>query len=522
MIDKKENIIEKNIRFSESIMWHGQKAYYDTKGIEAWTDDVPNYITSNPFIGRSYAQLLIAFMQDWLRRDATAKNHPFYILELGTGTGQFSFYLLKQLLAFKDILQLSDLKIRYILSDVTERPFEFWQNHPSLKPYFEQGILDFATYDLYQKENIHLRCSSEIVDSATLKNPLIVIANYLFDSIATDVFTVADGQLFESRVTLKTPEKLPLNGVPTDWQKVSIHYEESPISQTYYHNEFDEILFGYQDQLIDTHFQFPIAGLTALKNLQSLANNRLLLLTSDKGYTTLDELDCLEYPDLDFHGSFSVMVNYHAIGAYLGACDGGQHIQAFRDNIVTGVFSSGFSLDHLPQLAYARSQVLDGLSPTDYFLLYEHVAKTYKKSTFAELATFLNLSEWDPNLFEQIGGRLSELAEDGDPEVLAYLIENMYKISENFYYSPAASDVIFDIAVFYQNVNRFEEAIPLYEKSNALFGDSDVTWFNIGMCYQSLENKSAALDAMHKALQLNESANDVREWIGTINKDEVL
>ena len=80
-------IFEKNIPFSSSIIWGNQKDYYSEKGIQAWDDDVPFYITSNPYIAHSYAKMAIAFIQDWCDKNPDAKNHPFIFLELGAGTG---------------------------------------------------------------------------------------------------------------------------------------------------------------------------------------------------------------------------------------------------------------------------------------------------------------------------------------------------------------------------------------------------------------------------------------------------
>src|SRR5881409_4001505 len=122
-------ILEQNIRFSQSKMWTAQKNYYDQKGINAWDEDVPFYITSNPFIAREYAEVAIRFMQDWVQKNPSAIEHPFYLLELGSGTGQFSFYFLKYFIEIQKLLQLEKIKIRYIMSDVTDSSFNFWKSH---------------------------------------------------------------------------------------------------------------------------------------------------------------------------------------------------------------------------------------------------------------------------------------------------------------------------------------------------------------------------------------------------------
>ena len=65
---------------------------------------VPHFITCNAFIGRSYAHVLNGFLRDCMRRkDAMALDptEPLYIVELGTGSGKFSFFMLKALLEMK-------------------------------------------------------------------------------------------------------------------------------------------------------------------------------------------------------------------------------------------------------------------------------------------------------------------------------------------------------------------------------------------------------------------------------------
>ena len=512
--------IEKNIPFSKSIMWSDQKKYYNEKGIKAWDDDVPFYITSNPFIAKSYAEMAISFMQDWILKNPSAKNDIFYILELGTGTGQFSFYFLKSFLQLQQLLKLESIKICYVMSDISANSFEFWGNHAGLEPFLEKGMLDFSVYDMYRSENIELYRSQKIISEKTIKNPLMVIANYLFDSIATDVFTVRDKKLFESTVTIETDEKNTDNGFPKDWQKTKITYQEHEIKDHYYGNELDAVLFDYKNTLMESHFQFPISGLIALQRLQKIGNGKMLLLSSDKGYSNLEELDHCDYPELDFHGSFSVMVNYHAIAELLKKSQGDAVIQSFREHITTGVFSSGFTLENFPQLQLAISHMIYGFSPTDYFIIYEHFIEHYKKSSLEVMASYLNLSHWDPYLFDHISEHLCELAEEGDPDVVSFLAKNMSKIADNVFCLATSEDTYFSIGVFFQNIGRFEEAITYYEKSLIFFGDSDVALFNMGMCYYSLDRNEKAVELLERAHAFNADSKDAKEWISVIQNEK--
>lgn len=65
---------------------------------------VPHFITCNAFIGRSYAHVLNGFLRDCVRgRNGMTLDptQPFYVIELGTGSGKFSFFMLKALLEMK-------------------------------------------------------------------------------------------------------------------------------------------------------------------------------------------------------------------------------------------------------------------------------------------------------------------------------------------------------------------------------------------------------------------------------------
>ena len=73
-------------------------------------------------------------------------DNPFYVMELGTGSGKFSFYVIKHL---NELVQESglDFCFTYVMTDFTENNLAYWKTHPALMPYVEQGCLDFAIYN---------------------------------------------------------------------------------------------------------------------------------------------------------------------------------------------------------------------------------------------------------------------------------------------------------------------------------------------------------------------------------------
>ncbi len=82
-----------------------------------------------------------------------------------------------------ELLDLSGLPFRYVMTDFTERNIEFWRIHPSLKPLVDLGVLDFAVFNAETDTQLSLVVSGDVLSSETLQNPLIVISNYIFDTL---------------------------------------------------------------------------------------------------------------------------------------------------------------------------------------------------------------------------------------------------------------------------------------------------------------------------------------------------
>ena len=134
-------------------------------------------------------------------------NTTIYIMELAAGVGRFTYAFLKRFLHIIENSSLKGLKFKYIVTDFAERNIEYWQKHSFLKNYFEAGILDCATFDISKDEEIKLRYSGEVLSNGKLKNPLILFANYTFDSLPQDTFYVSGGEIFEGLITITSPEE---------------------------------------------------------------------------------------------------------------------------------------------------------------------------------------------------------------------------------------------------------------------------------------------------------------------------
>lgn len=81
-------------------------------------------------------------------------------------------------------------KIVYVLTDFTDANVNYWAEHPQLKQYFDSGQMDCAIFDAVNDSDIKLAKSGKVLSPGSVKNPLCVVANYLFDTLCHDIFQV--------------------------------------------------------------------------------------------------------------------------------------------------------------------------------------------------------------------------------------------------------------------------------------------------------------------------------------------
>ncbi|MGA2126435.1 MAG: hypothetical protein ABSG76_09810, partial [Xanthobacteraceae bacterium] len=184
------HILERRRSLSGSLIWRLQDNYFAERGVEAWRQgEVPHYVTSNPTIANAYAEIVFAFRHDrqHLASPEGPAQGPLTICELGAGSGRFAFHFLNRLgrLCEQDGTPLDSF--RYVLTDVAESNLAFWREHPRFREYFARGMLDMAVFDVTRSDVIELQTSGARITAAGLPGPLVVLANYLFDSVPQDL-----------------------------------------------------------------------------------------------------------------------------------------------------------------------------------------------------------------------------------------------------------------------------------------------------------------------------------------------
>jgi tetratricopeptide (TPR) repeat protein len=513
-------VIEKDKKFSESCLWALQREYFHTEGIDAWVNQVPFYVTSNPFLANCYAHIIVRLGQNWVEKHPDAVNHPFYIMELGTGSGRLSYYILKKIEKLQQQLGLTHIKFRYVMTDFTESNLKYWDSHPALQHFLENGMLDFAIFNMEEDTEIQLRKAGTILTAGSIVNPMTVIANYIFDTVSHDAFTVSDGKVKASLVSLTTYHENMKNGRPVDWEQVKVDHNPKEIGEHYYDDEdFNAVVNAYSNLLTQSNILIPIAGLRTIRNLKKLCNDKMLVLSTDKGYTHLEEMDHLDHPHLAFHGSFSMMVNFHAIKLYFERCGGQALLQSLRTGIKNAAFISGFDPKDYPEFEFALYENIERLSPSDYFILHRNISENFQHCILNTLAAHMAFTDWDPHIYQKLSKQICEQITSAESVTVEYLTSHMSNLAENFYYLPKGYDVMFDIGILFHTLRRYADAAKYYKLSEHYFGEQFGLSYNIALCLYNTGELQEALSYFRRALKLDPKSKETKEWIDFIEKE---
>jgi hypothetical protein len=394
--------LEREVRLSRSRLWALQRGYFERAGVTAWQGGiVPHYITSNAFLADAYARAVIGLLRD----GGLDAEQPLYVIELGAGCGRFGFHFLSRLrerLARMERIERLPRRrprVRYVLTDLAPKNVEFYLAHPSLQPLLQDGSLDCAVLDLDAEPELRLQRSGEVLGPGAIKNPVVFLANYVFDGLPNDAFSLRGGRLHEALVTLRAPASAPAPDDPAQLARLGVRFTHrlvpAPDGEVRFYGrpDWDRLLAGHAGG--EGCFLFPVSGLAALGRLCALASDRLLLLSADKGsHHRADQLG--PEPDPVVHGSFSLAVNYFALAGWVrdrgGTTIHGAHRQA---SLSLNAFLLG---GPFPEAELACEEALCAGGPDDLFTLKKALDWRYETLTLEQILALCRVLAYDPRI----------------------------------------------------------------------------------------------------------------------------
>jgi hypothetical protein len=494
-------VLERGRRLSESLLWRLQKRFFDAVGDRAWAHGiVPHYITGNGWIADAYAKVVLGWLRD--HAGTLDPRQPVTLLEIGCGSGRFGYLFFLRLLDLLERSSLRHLPVRFVMTDFTESTLAPLRGNPLFHPWIERGVLDFARYDAAADGEIRLDLSGEVIAPGTLGNPLAVLANYVFDGIPQDAFAVRGGRLRELLATLTAPDEEEDLDEPTLLQRVELSWEESAaVDEPYGDPELDAILREYAGKLDDTAVLFPSAAIRCLRRLGRLADGRLLLVAGDKGYCREELLAGREEPALSIHGSFSLMVNFHALGEWI-ARRGGKFLYTSHIHsslcVIAGVL--GAPPGGAVETALAFDDAIERRGPDDFFDLKVGFGHAWDDLTLEHLLGWIRLSGWDATVLLDAWPALMKHAAPAAGVFRLEIYRTVHEVWNHYFPLQEARDLAFLLGVLLCEIDCHGDALPFFHESAAVYGPNPATVFNIGLCLFELGHLEEAREQVEAAL----------------------
>jgi len=523
---KKKFQLEKEVPFAKSVLWDIQSEYYTKQGLQAWNSHgaIPHYVSSNPTVANSYAEIALGFFRD-RRIIAPDNTDPIYFLEVGAGSGRFAYHFIKQFTELYDTVGATLPPFCYVMTDLSPNNVAYWKDHPRFKPYIERGVVDFAEFDVSSTEPIQLEVSGKTLSQGALSQPLIVIANYILDSIVQELLYFKKGSIYECLTTTTTTTNPKLADVGEIIKTVNLEYTyrhlESPI---YDLPELNVIVEAYREDIQHSHVYVPTDAIRCIHHLRTLSDTGLMLLTADKSQHTLAQLDHRGAPNLVTHGgSFSLTVNYHAIGQYVENA-GGRVM--FPEQPYFGLNYTVMLLvdqvENYTETQFAQARFVDRFGPDDFFSIKKHFDETLKTMSIRHILAYIRLSHYDARLFFQLVGRITNQLEKITDAEKGALIDALYKIWDMYYYIGERHDLAFELGMILYELDQYDGALTFFQYSTQTHEVDIATLFNMSVCYLQVGDIQQSSALIEKILETNptyEPALEFRERIQAIVED---
>mmetsp|Transcript_20260 Transcript_20260/g.29935 ORF Transcript_20260/g.29935 Transcript_20260/m.29935 type:complete len:617 (+) Transcript_20260:89-1939(+) len=557
-------IIDREVRFSQCKMWDLQKSFYKKIGIKCWQECVvPNFVTSNCFISYAYARSILAFARDYFltNPEANRSMQPIYIIEIGAGAAKLCYVMLQKLISLREFWpkRANGAPVfKYVLTDSTSTSFDFFNNHPSLKPHFESGLLDMAKFDAELDQFLTLEKSNIVLRHDFLEHPVVMVANYVFDSLRQDAFRVTkDGKIEEVLATvtaITAPIELIISREPELLKYIRCTWKAKPIKDIcLYYDEDEECgavveemrymceqrhnvgfaslksgrevnsfdppknqLPGRSGEGSGSSFLLPVGTFAAMRNVKNLAKNgRMLVIAGDKGHTQLSEMDGIRDPHVAMHGSFSCMVNFLALRIFTESHGGFSIYSPLLEGFKCAAFGFGIGDSTLPLPGFRMyfSQNLGSRFGPDGFSTLQRCLKEEAKAPGLRSAlAVVRLSNYDPDVLYKFKQVFIDKVPHASDKLQSDIRKDMRKVYACYYPLHPSKDVSFEIGRIFMGLKDFDVAVDFFKLSQTHCGVHHVSWYNMGVCHYYLNELDSAAQCFDESLVLCADYPDALKW----------
>lgn len=497
----------KKQRLSQTTLWDMQSRAYQSLGIEAWTErGIPSYLTSNPFIAKRYANVAFAYLIEEISSGRIKKNQPFTLFELGAGTGRFTYLFLKYFLRLVQESPFSRIQIRYVMTDLSPELIAGWRRHPYFQRLFEKGLLDSARLDLSEPAAFYLQGSSRTICPGSEQNPCVVITNYLFGYLASDLFAKRGDGLAEGLVTLDARGVNDAHEPQVEDLLCRVRYQKLASVGDYYPSAtWNRALEATAAELSPTPFTLPIGAFRALDFFREVAPSGYCLLAADRGAVTPDQIAALQGISVSRNALCAMAINCRALIHYFlergeSACTTRQPHPTF----VVLAARAGPAAGESGMIQRAFSQNLSDFEPADYWELVNRFEGGRKSPSLEEIYLLLKLGDWDSTNFHAFFTPIRDQLKSAECGVQTRWADIIDSIFDNFFpISKLEANLIVNMGVLLFDMKCYAKALLYFQRAHLIGGEQARIFFNMGLCYSLLRESEEAASCFAKAEKLD-------------------
>ena len=499
------------------MLWDLMRAFYDGQGLEAWStaDPVPHYVTTSPRLAKAYSAIIAGYLHDVASSPDFDPGAPMYIVELGAGHGRLGYRLVRRLLLTSSGADAP--RWVYVMSDLSDRNLASWGAQPGLRPLVDAGVLDFARFDIGADDSMTLQRSGTVLSPGQVANPMVAVANYIFDSLPQDAFYVQGGELYERRVTLSSRQPEPDLTDPTIIERVDVSCAHYPASAATYYDQpaWNDVLEAYRDLLPEAAIAMPTGALAGIAALERLSAGRMLVLAGDKGWTRANLLPSGPEP-LNFavHASraFSMMVNFDAIARYAEGRGGVALLpQHDASSLVIAAFLTGRANERHPETIRRYREEVDAFGPDDFYTFMRGVTELWPSLGPDQICACLQLAGGDDFVLASCLPILLDVASSLPDHLRKQLRAIVQDTWDGYLPIGEEADRAFQFGTLLYELGYHADALGLFEASAAAYGRMASTLYNMAACEFALGNVDGARAAVKEALEQDPKHEAARE-----------
>lgn len=492
-------LVQDFVSVEESAIWPLLQGFYARRGPEVWADgSVPQGSTSNAFIADAYA----AIVMDWLRDlGPQPEDRRPLILEIGGGSGRFAWQFMQRLLKRHWLPQDGQPQFTYLLTDAAQSNLHAWQAEPRFLKLQQQGLMDFGC--ALVSESPEIQCASGTLDLAQLQHrPMVIIANYLFDSIPNDLYRIRSGKLQRMLMSLSSDDPAVIAGRPETFATVTPSFKAVEVSGADTGLPLlDRIIDGYLAYGTDMAIPVPRLGFAFLQHFVDRPAP-LLLLASDLAFSEPARFG--NAPPFLFNTYFSQFTNFHAFAELFRHHGGAAQMQRDPDpNFTAAAFWSpgrgaARRMDRLQ--ATARAQLAE-FAPSHAIELMDLLEEGIAEGGYSQLFAWLRFARMDPGVAQTCLPLFIENYQKSDEGLDQRMLRDVYLEAYDQYLPNRVADRFdYELAQLLLAMRFDEDALKLLEASLADLGRAPERLYVYALSLLRLERKDEARQALLEAL----------------------